>query len=187
MSLQPIATTGCSTAAVAAAGCSCLPCRSGSGTTSGTIARRERPRDRSTRLRPRDHPLRPREQLRAAVRLRGGELRPDLQARPTALPRRARHLDQGRLRHVARPLRQWRRRRSTCSRASTNRCAHGPRVRRHLLLAPLRPRHAARGDDWRTRHGGEAGQGALRRHLLLLARARPARRRRSCASSARRS
>ena len=49
----------------------------------------------------------------------------------------------------------------------------GPRVRRHLLLAPLRPRHSARGDDRGTRHGGEAGQGALRRHLLLLAREDP--------------
>ena len=45
----------------------------------------------------------------------------------------------------------------------------GPRLRRHLLLAPLRPRHAARGDDGRARHGRAAGQGALRRHLLLLA------------------
>ena len=29
---------------------------------------------------------------------------------------------------------------------------HGPRLRRHLLLAPLRPRHAARGDAGRARH-----------------------------------
>ena len=29
---------------------------------------------------------------------------------------------------------------------------HGPRLRRHLLLAPLRPGHAARGDDGRARH-----------------------------------
>ena len=32
--------------------------------------------------------------------------------------------------------------------------AHGPRLRRHLLLAPLRPRHAARGDDGRAGHRG---------------------------------
>ncbi len=44
----------------------------------------------------------------------------------------------------------------------------GARVRRHLLLAPLRPRHAARGDDGRARHGGASGQGTLRRHLVLL-------------------
>ena len=46
--------------------------------------------------------------------------------------------------------------------------AHGPRLRRHLLLAPRRPGHAARGDDGRARHGGEAGQGAVRRDLVLL-------------------
>ncbi len=46
--------------------------------------------------------------------------------------------------------------------------AHGPRVRRHLLLAPRRSGHAARGDDGRARHGGEAGQGAVRGDLVLL-------------------
>ena len=52
---------------------------------------------------------------------------------------------------------------------------HGPRLRRHLLLAPLRPRHAARGDDGRARHRGAPGQGALRRHLLLLGASAPRR------------
>ena len=54
----------------------------------------------------------------------------------------------------------------------------GARLRRHLLLPPLRPGHAARGDDGRARHRGAAGQGAVRRHLVLLAgahRARPPR------------
>ena len=130
----------------------------------------ERPGDRSTRLRPRDHPPRPREQLRAAVRLRRGELRPDLPPRPAALPRRARDLDQGRLRHVARPVRRGRRHPQVRAREPRSVARpDGPRVRRHLLLAPLRPGHAARGDDRRARHCGEAGQGALRRHLLLLA------------------
>ncbi len=46
--------------------------------------------------------------------------------------------------------------------------AHGARLRRHLLLAPLRPGDAARGDDGRARRRGAAGQGALRRHLLVL-------------------
>ena len=46
---------------------------------------------------------------------------------------------------------------------------HGPGLRRHLLLAPLRSRDAAGGDDRRARHRGSPGQGALRRHLLLLA------------------
>ncbi len=56
------------------------------------------------------------------------------------------------------------------------------RLRRHLLLAPLRSRDAARGDDRRARHGRPAGQGALRRHLLLLPPRRRARRPRSCAT-----
>ena len=38
----------------------------------------------------------------------------------------------------------------------------------HLLLAPRRPGHAARGDDGRAGHGGAPGQGPLRRHLVLL-------------------
>ena len=43
-----------------------------------------------------------------------------------------------------------------------------PRVRRHLLLAPVRPGDAARGDDGRARQRGAAGQGALRRDLVVL-------------------
>ena len=65
--------------------------------------------------------------------------------------------------------------------------ADGARLCRHLLLAPGRPQHAARGDDGRARHGGAPGQGALRRHLLLQRQAHARRRRRSSATSARRS
>ncbi len=63
----------------------------------------------------------------------------------------------------------------------------GPRLRRHLLLAPVRPRDAARGDDGRARHGRPPGQGALRRDLVVPARAARARRPRSSTGSARRS
>ena len=45
-------------------------------------AARAQPRDPAARLRPRRHPLRPGQQLRPAVRLRGGELRPDPARRP---------------------------------------------------------------------------------------------------------
>ena len=62
--------------------------------------------DPAPRVRPRHHALRPGQQLRPAVRLRGGELRPPPRDRLRALPRRADHLDQGRLRHVARPVRR---------------------------------------------------------------------------------
>ncbi len=45
-----------------------------------------------------------------------------------------------------------------------------PRLRRHLLLASRRPVDAARGDDGRARQRRAAGQGALRRDLVLLRR-----------------
>ena len=64
--------------------------------------------------------------------------------------------------------------------------ADGPGLRRHLLQPPFRSRDAARGDDGCAGHGGPVGQGALRRHLLLLAGAHPARRPRSCGRWARR-
>ena len=38
---------------------------------------------------------------------------------------------------------------------------------------PVRPGDAARGDDGRARHGGALGPGAVRRHLVVLARADP--------------
>src|SRR2546422_7259211 len=46
--------------------------------------------------------------------------------------------------------------------------ADGPRVRRHLLFTPLRSRDPAESDDGRARYRRAPGQGALRRHLLLL-------------------
>ena len=67
---------------------------------------RDEPRDRPPCVRPRDHALRPREQLRAAVRLGRGDVRPAPRDRPRAVPGRARDLDEGRLRHVARALRR---------------------------------------------------------------------------------
>src|SRR5579884_3165670 len=45
----------------------------------------------------------------------------------------------------------------------------GPRLRRHLLLTSLRSGHAARGDDGRARRRRAAGQGAVRRDLVVLA------------------
>ena len=130
---------------------------------------RGRPRDRPARLRPRDHPLRPREQLRAALRLGGGELRANAAGRPRPVSRRAHDLDQSRLGHVARPLRRRGAPGSTCSRASTRSLGrHRPGVRRHLLLAPTRSGHAARGDDGGARHRRPPGKGAVRRDLVLL-------------------
>ena len=86
---------------------------------------------------------------------------------PSALPRRAHHLDQGRLRHVARAVRRVGLAQVPAGQPRPEPQAHGPRLRRHLLLAPPRPGHAARGDHGRARHGRPSGQGALRRHLEL--------------------
>ena len=166
--------------------------RSGCGTTSATTGRSRPARDPAPRVRPRHHPLRPRQQLRAALRLGRGELRPDPAPGPRALPRRAGHLDQGRLRHVARAVRRVGLAQVPARQPRPEPAAHGPRLRRHLLLAPLRPRHAAGGDDRRARHRRAPGQGALRRHLLLLGAAHrgggrdPARRSaRRCSSTSR--
>ena len=46
-------------------------------------------------------------------------------------------------------------------------------LRRHLLLPPGRPGHAAGGDGRRAGHGGAAGQGAVRGDLVVLAGADP--------------
>ena len=136
--------------------------------------------DRAPGVRPRRHALRPREQLRSAARLGGGELRAAARDGPQAVSRRADHLLQGRLRHVARAVRRVGLAQVPARLAGPEPRAHGARLRRHLLLAPLRPRHAARGDRRRAGQRGPAGQGALRGHLLLLGRAH-ARRRRAAA------
>ena len=120
-------------------------------------------------VRPGHHPLRPGQQLRPAVRQRRDQLRAHPARGPRGAPGRADHLQQGRLGHVAGSVRPGRRV------AQVRAGEPGPepsprrrRLRRHLLLAPLRPRHAARGDDGRAGHGGAPGQGPLRRDLVLL-------------------
>ena len=129
-------------------------------------------RHRPARLRPRRHPLRPGQQLRPAARQRRGELRPDARRRPAAVPRRAGHLHQGRLPHVARPVRRVGLPQIPGRRRWTSRCSrHGPGLRRHLLPPPPRPGHPARGDDGRPRRGRPRRQGALRRHQQLHRRA----------------
>ena len=67
------------------------------------------------------------------------------------LSRRADHLDQGRLRHVARPLWRVGQPQIPARQPRPEPEADGARLCRHLLFAPLRPRHAARGDDGRAR------------------------------------
>jgi hypothetical protein len=126
------------------------------------------PRDPAARVRPWRDALRPGEQLRPTVRVGRGDVRPHPRPGLPSLPRRARALDQGRLRHVARPVRRVGLPQVPACLTRPVARAHGARLRRHLLLAPLRSGDAARGDDGRAAHGGAAGQGAVRRHLLLL-------------------
>ena len=130
-------------------------------------------------------PFRPGQQLRPAPRLGRGDLRPRARGRSARPSRRAHHLDQGRLSDVARPLRRVGLAQISAGQPRPEPAAHGPRLCRHLLLAPARPGDAAGGDDGCARPGGPLGQGALCRHLVLLGRADAPRPPRSCASSAR--
>ncbi len=65
--------------------------------------------------------------------------------------------------------------------------ADGARLRRHLLLAPLRPGHAARGDDGRARTRRSSRARRSTSGISSYSRSAPRRRRGSCASSAPRS
>ena len=67
------------------------------------------------------------------------------------------------------PYGEWGSRKYLLASLDQSLAAHAARLRRHLLFAPLRSRHAARGDDGRARHRGPLGQSALRRHLVVLA------------------
>ena len=100
-------------------------------------------------VRPRDHAHRPREQLRPALRVGGGDVRPGDGAPTCALPGRAGDLDQGGLRHVAGPVRG---RRVAQVPAPLARAVAGPDrpgLRGRLLLPPRGPAHPARGDGRR--------------------------------------
>ena len=84
---------------------------------------RDRPRDRAPRVRPRHHALRPREQLRPAVRLGRGELRPAA-ARRTSARTATSSSSRRRPATTCGPARTASgARASTCSRASTRACA----------------------------------------------------------------
>ena len=82
-------------------------------------ALRQPARPRAARLRPGRHAVRPGQQLRAALRLGGGELRPHLRQGPAPLPGRAGHHHQGRLGHVVRAHTASWARASTCWPRST--------------------------------------------------------------------
>ena len=127
-------------------------------------AARQQPRDRPPGVRPRHHALRPGQQLRPAVRARrrtnfGRHPREDLRRYRDELvisTKAGYDMWPGPVRRVG--LAQV-----PAGEPRPEPAADGPRLRRHLLLAPLRPRHAARGDDGRARHGGAQGKALLRR------------------------
>ena len=114
-------TGACPIAAAAAAGSTCRRSRSACGTISAAIdVVRDRPRDPAPRLRSRRHPFRSRQQLRSAATARPRRISAAwMRDRFPALSRRADHLDQGRLRHVAGALRRRGARANICSPAST--------------------------------------------------------------------
>ena len=125
---------GSPTAAAGAAGSSCPRCRWGCGRTSATSEPLDAAaRDSPPRLRPGRHALRPGQQLRPAVRQRGDQLRPDHARGPAPIPRRADHLHQGRLRHVAGPLRRPGLAQVPAGQPGPVAAPDGPGVRRHLL------------------------------------------------------
>ena len=84
------------------------------------------------------------------------------------LSRRADHLDQGRLRHVAGTVRRPRIAQVPPGQPRPEPRPDGSRLRRHLLFPPLRSGHASGRDDGRARRRRPPGQGALRGHLLVL-------------------
>ena len=139
------------------------------------------------RFRPRRHPLRPGQQLRATLRPGRGEhggLPPRRLREPA---RRAGHLHQGGLRHVARAVRPGRRVaqvHAVLARPVTGQA--GTRLRRHLLQPPVRPGDAGRGDDAGARHGGALRPGVCTPASRRTPRRRPGRRPRSPASWVRR-
>ena len=135
---------------------------------------RDGPRDPPPRVRPRHHALRPRQQLRPAVRLGRGELR-QRSCGTTSRPYRDELIISTKAGYDMwpGPYGDWGSRKYLLASLDQSLAPDGARLRRHLLLAPLRPRHAARGDDGRARRGRAPGQGALRRHLVVLGRAAP--------------
>ena len=117
-------------------------------------------------LRPRGHPLRPGQQLRPAygsAETNFGQV----MAAPGPLPRRADHLHQGGLRHVARALRRRGLAQVPAGQSGRQPRADGSRLRGHLLRAPVRPRDPAGGDHGGPGHRRAPGQGPLRRDLVL--------------------
>ena len=98
-----------------------------------------------------------------------------------AVSRRADHLDKGGLGHVAGAVRRAGLAQVRARESRPEPAAHGAGLRRHLLLASLRSRHAAGRDAGRARTAVQQGKALYVGHLRLLARARRARPPRCCA------
>ena len=173
---RPTATNRCSTTAADASGVRAA------GGVAWVVAQlrwrrrlRERPGDRAAGVRSRRHALRSGQQLRPAARLGRGELRPDAARRSAAVPRRAGHLHEGRLLDVARAVRRMGLAEVPALESRSKSPADGPRIRRHLLLASARSRHAVRRNDGRARIGSAAGQGAATSACRTTRPSKPAR------------
>ena len=136
---------------------------------------REQPGAGPEGLRPGHHPLRPREQLRPASRVRRVDVRPDRPRGPGRAPRRAHRLDQGGLRHVGGALRGLGLAQVPAREPRPEPEAPRARLRRHLLQPQARPRDARGGDHGGARARGPLRQGALHGALELRSRADRAR------------
>ncbi len=128
-------------------------------------------RDLPRGVRPRDHAFRSGQQLRPAAGQRRTCLRFDpgrgFRRRQRRIARRTRHLVQGGLSDVGRPLRRMGQPQIPDRVVRPVAAADGSRLCRHLLFAPLRSRHPARGDDGRARPYRPVGARALCRDLQL--------------------
>ena len=149
--------------------------------TSAATAARDLPHG----LRSRHHAFRSRQQLRPASRLGRDAVRRDPAQRFPRPARRAGDLHQGRLPHVAGALRRVGQPQISALQPRPEPQAHGARLCRHLLFAPLRSRTRRwKRPCWRsTRRCGRARR-SMSASPPTTASA-PARRSRSCANSAR--
>ncbi len=105
--------------------------------------------------------------------------------RPGGPPRRADHLHQGRLPHVARPVRRVGLAQVPARQPGPEPAPHGAGLRGHLLQPPPGPGHAAGGDHGRAGPGRAQGKALYAGISNYQPAADPPGRRRSCAAWAR--
>ena len=121
----------------------------------------------TVRFRPRHHALRPRKQLRAAIRQRRDNARTTDERRFRAIQRRTLHQHESRIRHVGRTVRQLGVKKISHRKPQPEPEKNEPRICRSLLQPPLRPQHTRRRDT--AGYGGhrKARESPLSRHIKM--------------------